>query len=532
MTRESEKSVDARLAKASEAAGKKFGIPPTTQQRLDDALANAIAPQKLIDNFAEVWRTSAEAARSMLEEYGFGNIFVRLQTDAAAGRGDEAEGAPLSGPAALKLAAGRIAVRAFNPAFNQAVRAPRAAIDGVAKSLAAFLPTARSDALGVLYRDEPAAYAEKFLKETAPRIDAYVGRHFGAAGPRYLVNSGIGANEQFNYFVAALANTRPNRRTTWLLANSPKEVAGLPGDANEANTLFMEFSRSGITEETVKLHELTPRSAKRIVFANTGPLKALGERDGNLLLELPSEVSGRYGRNKTPILMAPMHVVGLDVRAYWAEIQAACAEMSLTDRQSVPVVLAQYIRLQQLRHGVNHMYLGTNDGLLRFSADELCQFWNEGVNRDGNDMTVSRYLGLPRDSHMNLEAILGTSGHKMAIFLLRTGPVAAHPLLCEHTDPHNPAHAGLTAADVDLILALANVKRCSEKMPTILIAVDRPDLAVSAWLGQLWADTTLAYSRLIGVDPGSNPEVKAVRSRATQWLSDKNAALSILTGDR
>ncbi|HVP10340.1 MAG TPA: hypothetical protein VMV94_04035 [Phycisphaerae bacterium] len=528
MPMESNESICARLAKVSQAACRKFGIPQVSEGRLNDALSNAVQPQKLLDNFAEVWRVSADQARAVLEEHGFGGMLARLQTAGAETLGDEAQAAALCQSPVFHLAEGQIGIRAFNPALNEPVRGSQAVLDVVAKSLAAFLPNARADALGVLYRHEPAAYAAKFLKEDAPKINAYVSKHFGATGPRYLVNSGIGANEQFNYFVAALANARPNRRTTWLLANSPKEVAQLPVDATVENTLFMEFSRSGITEETVKLHEFTPRTARRIVFANTGPLKALGERDGNLVLELPSEVSGRYGRNKTPILMAPMHVAGLDVRGYWATIEAACRAMDLGDRDSAPVVLAQFIRLQQLRRGINHIYVGTNDSLLRFSADEWCQYWNEGVNRDANDITMSRYLGLPRDSHMNLEAILGTSEHKMAIFLLRTGDVGSHPLLRGTADAHRPEHGGLTPAEVDLVLALANVKRCSEKMPTALISVDSPNLEVSAWLGQLWADTTLVYSRLIGVDPGSNPEVKAVRSRAAQWLSDKKAAFSLL----
>jgi len=145
-------------------------------------------------------------------------------------------------------------------------------------------------------------------------------------------------------------------------------------------------------------------------------------------------------------------------------------------------------------------------------------------------MTMSRYLGLPRDSHMNLEAILGTSERKLAVFLVRTGDVPEHPLLLEATDPLEAEHAGLSAGDVDLVLTLANMKRCSEKMPTILIAVNRVDLTTSAWLGQLWADITLVYSRLIGVDPGSNPEVKAVRTRASEWLADRAGATSLIEG--
>lgn len=520
----------ARLVNASLRACERLGIAPIGADRLDDALANAVDPRKLVNNLAEAWRTSPEKTQGFLGECGFGGVLARMQPAQTETGRAEASGPALTSRASYRLAGGRITVRTFNPSFADSVRAPRSVLDSVDKAISVFLPGAVTDSLGVLYRSHPAAYAEQFLREAAPRIDAYVAERFGGGGPRYLVNSGIGANEQFNYFVAALANARPDRRTTWLLANSPKEVGQLPADATVENTLFMEFSRSGITEETVKLHELTPRSARRIVFANTGPLRALGERDGNLVLELPSEVSGRYGRNKTPILIAPMHVAGLDVRSYWAIIEAACTEFNLADRSSLPVVLAQYIRLQQLRRGVNHIYFGVNDRLLQFAADEFCQYWNEGVNRDGNDITMSRYIGLPRDSHMNLEAILGTSEHKLAIFLLRREGVGAHPLLLAGADTHRREHAGLTAADVDLILALANAKRCSEKMPTVLVVVDQPDLIASAWLGQLWADTTLVYSRLIGVDPGSNPEVKSVRTRAAEWLSDKTAAFALLEG--
>jgi len=527
MTQPEPSTVADRLARATQAAAALSKTTPVSERRLDDALAGALDPQRLIDNLAEAWRVSPEEARRLLEEHGFGGVLARLRTPSTAG-GGEVRGRPLAAAPLLKLAGGRISLLSLNPTLSEPIPAPQAALDAVARSLAAFLPTAAADALAVLYRSDPAGYAAAFLKETAPRIDAYLRRHFGDSGLKYLVNSGIGANEQFNYLVASLANERPDRRVTWLLANSPKEVAGLPADATVDNTLFMEFSRSGITEETIKMHELTPRAARRVVFANTGPLRALGERDGNLLLDLPSEVSGRYGRNQTPILMAPMHVAGLDVAAYWAIIAEACRALDPGDAGSAPVVLAQYLRLQQLRHGVNHIYLGTNDRRLIFAADEFCQYWNEGVNRDGNDITMSRYLGLPRDSHMNLEAILGTAERKLAIFLLRTGEVGGHPLLGRQVDPVNPAHAGLTPGEVDLVLALANVQRCSEKMPVVVIAVAEVDLAASAWLGQLWADTTLVYSRLIGVDPGSNPEVKAVRTRAGQWLANKAEAFALL----
>lgn len=513
-----------KLRRASEAACKSLGIPPVGDARLNDAVANAVDPRKLIDNLAEAWRTSPEEARAILESHGFGGILARLRPDAGPTGTAEAAGPPLSKVEQLSLSSG-IHMRSWNPTFSEMVTAPRPILDSVRSGLEAFQSNAAADALAVLYRVDSLEYTESFLATDAPRIDAYIRDQFGDRGPQYLVNSGIGANEQFNYFVSTLANARPDRRVTWLLANSPKEVACLPADATVENTLFMEFSRSGLTEESVKLHEFTPRSAKRIVFANSGPLRELAERDRNLVLNLPSEVSGRYGRNKTPILMAPMHVAGLDVRTHWKTIADTCNAWDLSE-SCPPVVLAQYIRTQQHRRQVNHIYFGTNDPLLRCSADEFCQYWNEGVNRDGNDITMSRYLGLPRDSHMNLEAILGTSEHKLAVFLLHTGEPGNHALLRD-IDPIRNEHKGLTPGETDLILALANVKRCSEKMPSILITVDKVDLTASAVLGQLWADTTLVYSRLIGVDPGSNPEVKAVRTRAAEWLADKAAARSM-----
>ncbi len=528
MSGDTHESLCERLAAASKEACRRRNMPEIDARRLDDALGTAIDSRKLVDNLAEAWRCSAVDARAILADAGFAAMVARGPIESAAGSGDEATGPALAITRRLDLADGRISLQALGPRLDEPVRAPQPAFDAVHRALDAFLQGAVRDPLAVLYRNDPPAYARRWLKSDAPRIEAYVRTHFGGRGPRYLVNGGIGANEQFNYFVSALANERPDRKLTWLVVNSPKEIAQLPGDASVENTLFMEFSRSGITEETVKLHELTPPEAKRIVFANSGPLRALGERDGNLVLDLPSEVSGRYGRNTTPILLAPMFVAGLDVEAYWREIGAACAAFDLSDRSSPPVVLAQYIRLQQLRRGANHVYLGANDARLICSADELCQFWNEGVNRDGNDITMSRYLGLPRDSHMNLEAILGTAERKIAVFLLRTCEIAGHALLLGHTKPVNPDHAGLSATEVDLVLALANVKRCSEKMPTIVIGVSEIELGTSAWLGQLWADTTLVYSRLVGVDAGSNPEVKAVRTRAAGWLADKSAAYSLL----
>ena len=88
------------------------------------------------------------------------------------------------------------------------------------------------------------------------------------------------------------------------------------------------------------------------------------------------------------------------------EVESRVA-VDLSDPDSLPMTLARFIFLHQGSRGVNHIYLGCNEGDLLPLADELTQFWNEGVNKNGNDITMSRYLGLPRDSHMNCEGLLG-----------------------------------------------------------------------------------------------------------------------------
>ena len=102
---------------------------------------------------------------------------------------------------------------------------------------------------------------------------------------------------------------------------------------------------------------------------------------------------------------------------------------------------------------------------------------------------------------------------------MRSGPI--HPLVREEIDPADPAHLGLKLGDEEVILALANYKRFSEVMPSILIRVcGELSMAHSAVLGQLFSDVTFVYSRMAGIDPGSNPEVKFVRERSGQLLGD------------
>lgn len=483
------------------------------------AVRNALDPEKMVDSMAEVLRLSVKETERVLETLGLDDVvsFARRKRSGE-GRMGAIGGKPVCANAETLAPFPDVFRLAGKPDLTEAPVVDESLVEAAA----AVARRAASDPFTALYRAGVLGYCHEFLRTTARRMDEYVRERFGECGPRYLITSGIGANEQFSYFMAALNNADPSRRLTWLVVHSPLGLLELPGDATVDNTLFLEFSRSGVTQETVKTHEYTPRAAHRIVFANKGPLRELAERDGNLLLSLPDEVSGRYGRNKTPILMAPMHVAGMDVEAYWHVTARAVDVFDLADPDSLPYVIAKFLYAYQERDGRNLIYLGTNDPWTRRLAHEFEQYWNEGVNKEGNDYLLSTFLGLPRDSHMNLEGVLGNRRTKVGIFLLRTDLRAEpkHPLVRAEIDPINEEHRGLCLGDEEAALALANYHRFAEVMPTLFIEmVGAPRPRHSAVLGQLFADATYVYARLRNLDPGSNPEVKAVRDRGDELLA-------------
>ena len=487
--------------------------------QITGALKTALDAETLVNALAEVFRVSPQEMSGAVADCGLGELIARQQLG---GSSDESEALPLCGKADGLEPFPELFGFAACPDPLQPVSLPKG-LNGSLRALSGKVAAAAGeDPFLELYRVGVSDYYRDFMAHTAPVILDEVGRRFPDGKLKYLVTTGIGANEQFCHYAAALNNADPQRKCEWIVIHSPVQLRLLPADANEENTLFMEFSRSSMTEETLKIHEYTSRKLCRIVFSNGGGLKALAERDGNLVLPLPDRVSGRYGRNKTPILLAPMLVCGMDTDAYWAKVEEAIRAFDLSDPDSLPHVMARFILAFQKARGTDFLYLGCNDDTLGLLADEFIQFWNEGVNKSGNDLLVSRFFGLPRDSHMNLEGVLGNAQTKLGFFLLRDSLRSEfrHPLVNTAIDPIDEAHAGLTLGDEEAALSLANYKRFGEVMPSLLLSVrGELSMAHSAVLGQLSSDVTFVYSRMMGIDPGSNPEVKFVRQRSAKLLS-------------
>ena len=492
------------------------------RQQITGALKTSLNGEDLVNALSEVFRISPKQMEAAVSELGLGELIARqkLRSGGAAG---ETESLPLCADASALEPFPELFRFYASPDPTRPVQLPKGLGEGVCALSRQVAESAGEDPFLQLYREQVEEYYRNFMAETAPVIRETIQSRFGEKGLKYLVTTGIGANEQFCHYAAALNNAREDRKPEWIVVHSPLQLKLLPPDATEENTLFMEFSRSSVTEETIKLHEYTSRALPRIVFTNGGNLKKLAERDGNLILPMPDRVSGRFGRNKTPILLAPMLACGLDTDAYWSMIGRAIRAFDLRDPDSLPHVLARFILAFQKARGTDFIYLGCNDETLGLLADEFIQFWNEGVNKNSNDLLVSRFFGLPRDSHMNLEGVLGNRETKLGLFLLRDDmrPDFRHPLVHGDLDAADPAHLGLRLGDEEVILALANYKRFSEVMPSILLRICGPlSLAHSAVLGQLFSDVTFVYSRMTGIDPGSNPEVKFVRERSGQLLGD------------
>ena len=491
-----------------------------------NAMKTAISMDSLLNNLAEVFRLSINDIEDDLADFGLSDL-VQLYKLKTAKEGNEVQ----ESNSGMLLSSNQESLNpfpdVFSVHFNPGISSPISIDETLKTSLEdLFIEVASklsSDPFVELYRNDVLSYYNSFMSDVSPKIEAETKKLFLNTRLEYLITTGIGANEQFTHFAASVNNNNPDRHLQWIIINSPKDLSLLPLDSNKDNTLFLEFSRSSLTEETVKIHEYTPRDAKRIVFSNSGPLFDIAARDGNLTLSLPDQVSGRYGRNKTPILLAPMLIAGMDVAQFWRDIDEATQVFDITNHNSLPFVLAKFILIWQKLHKNNFIYLGCNDKQLSLLTDQFIQFWNEGVNKGGNDLLMSSFFGLPRDSHMNIEGVLGNQQTKMGVFVLKTNmrDSKRHPIVSEFIDPINPNHAGLHFGDEEVILAMANYRRFSEVMPSVLFEVpNQTSLKLSAILGQLFADVTFIYSRLMGIDPGSNPEVKFVRERSANLLAD------------
>jgi len=380
---------------------------------------------------------------------------------------------------------------------------------------------------------------EIFLDGVTRGVDLFMRRQFpgGARTLRYVVSTGIGANEQYTRQLALLHNeTDPAVR--WIVVNSPGEWLQVrPSDATAENTVFVDISRSGDTQEILKTVEFTVQEFPvRIVLANRGPLydgaKRRQDAGGPVHIQaIPSDIGGRLMRRQSPIVYLPMYLAqgSQALRAYVRATDAFDQALAFSrGRNSLAVALAEFALAQLLLGRRSELAVfatvGGQQSPLLYSAQELQQLWMEGAQKQGSLPAAMQVLALPDHSHKTLEGVLGQHGRYLALFLLAQRVLGVKgDLALDAQTASNPAHAGLTVNQVLHALATANAQRAAEVMPTITIELNQPTAETAAALATLHEDFAVYYTALTGQDPNSNPEVKRVRQLGNEQLSARAA---------
>jgi len=393
------------------------------------------------------------------------------------------------------------------------------------------------------YKGDVVAYYDRFRTTEAAAYEEFITTNYanGRDDIKYLISSGIGANEMYSHALAAYHNTFDGRKTEWIVINNPSDLRALPADANADNTVFMEYSRSGDTQETVKILQFShERFPKRIVYSNKGPLRkaaeALAEREGYAILvrEMAQNIGGRLMRRVTPLAFGPMYLAGMDTETYAAHSNQFAKELDFKrGRKSLAIGLARLLFVSIVlgdRHDLALMY--NNPKFLSHSAREIRQLWLEGANKKEAYKLILGMHELPRGAHESIEAVLAQHQSMIAFGIISRHSgfdednikLRQEDLVGVDADDAQQ-HAGLTLDEIAEVFSASTLRTCQKVMPVIGITLDKPDLVVNAALSTLFEDLAVAYCDITGQDPNSNQEVKAVREGIAIALQEKVAAM-------
>lgn len=330
---------------------------------------------------------------------------------------------------------------------------------------------------------------------------------------KYVITFGIGGNEMRWHALASLNNNNPRRTAEWLPLNSSEQVLNLPRDANATNTLRFTFTRGGSTEETKASEEvLHGRFPNSIVYANQGEVLELGKIHGALVLPMPHGIAGRYSGLKTPVNIAPMYVLGMDVRSYYEASERADLAFMFDAPHNLALAIVRFIFYEKMLRGTRFIYIGHNHYLVSQSLQELAQHIMEGLAKEGNEIFAIVGIGYPRASHYEIEGPLGNPDHVLFWHFLQCEVQEAEEL--RYAYARDLEKRKLFAGQINAALCAANLRTFAANSPSIVVLFDVLDLETSAYLSKLYEDVTYVLCELCGVDPYGNPRVKQVRDES------------------
>ncbi|MEW6100784.1 MAG: hypothetical protein AB1481_00605 [Candidatus Omnitrophota bacterium] len=334
---------------------------------------------------------------------------------------------------------------------------------------------------------------------------------------KYLITSGIGANEMYSHQLAWAVNNyfkSKGKDFRWIVVNNPAHINIIPADATDKNTVIFEMSRSGSTKETLDFFNATKgRFKHRIVAANFGKLKELAlslaaQPDAKVLVidNTPGDIGGRQMNRKTLMVYAPLFIAlaagtGNTAEAkeylkiYTRSLLDANEELDYAKgTRSFAIALAESLFRHRIS-GRNKLSL-VYDNSLRGMSKELIQLLNEGANKniagDSNNNILNSYS--VQDDEPIYKKIFEKAGKlEQVIFLL---------------DKNNPDYSSQAAY----------IKKLrGEGIPCITVALDLNavdllhNLQVLARTSALLQDMVVYFTYITNQDANSNPAVKFTR---------------------
>ncbi len=325
---------------------------------------------------------------------------------------------------------------------------------------------------------------------------------------KYVITFGIGGNEMRWHTLSEINNQLNERK--WIPLHSTDQIDLIPDDATSENTIKFSFSRGGNTEETKGgeevLHKRFPHS---IIYANRGELLELGKIHDALILPFPRRISGRYCGLVTSINLAPMYVLGMDIKRYWETSDRVDKAFNFNSEVNPAWDIAKFIFIEKVLSGTKMIYLGHNHHLIEKSLNELSQYIMEGLAKESNELFSMVGMSYPRSSHYEIEGPLGNPH-----FFLFWNTILARVRTDEkyqYKFARNTQKQRLYADEINGALLAANLITFSKNSPCITVLLEKFDIETSAILSKLYEDTIYILCRLCNVDPFGNPSVKQVR---------------------
>ncbi len=374
-------------------------------------------------------------------------------------------------------------------------------------------------------------YFEKFMKEQAPLIDEYILSAFGTEAEKktrdeertkaitsaksrikYVITFGIGGNEMRWHLLSSINNKSKDKKAVWITLHSASEIDKIPPEATAANTLRFTFTKLGETEETKASEEvLYGRFPNSIVCANEGEVYQLGEIHGALLLPFPREIAGRFSALKTPLNIAPMYVLGMDIKSYWEASDKADRAFMIASPNNLAVEIAKFIFFEKILNGIKIIYLGHNDADIRKSLDEFVQLVMEGLAKQNNEIFTMMGVEYTRNAHYEIEGILGNPNRFLIWNCLQTKINREEKFRYKYA--RDARKQNLYADHINTALIVANLTTFAENSPTLVILFDQLDLETSAYLSKIYEDVVYILCQLCNVEPYGNPMVKRMKEK-------------------